>query len=458
MKAVINRLLVFLLLTGLSVAGYGQSAPSGSRFIVRAPGNDQQVASDHGLSDVASVPTQGVALMAPFDPAQSQQVFSDLQSDPRVQRAEQDFTALVAEVSNASAARLDQSTAAILDKLFDPTLVSYYGSTAAKGYVNQPATALIRLNCAQSNYGATGTGIVAIIDTGVDPNHPVLQSALVAGYDFTRNVAGIPSEMNDLPPATAAVLTSAGQAMLNQNGVAVVNQSTAAILDQSTAAILDPLTLPPAFGHGTMVAGIVHLAAPNARIMPLKVFQGDGTASLFDIIRAIYFAVDHGAKVINLSFSILSNSAEFMRALNYARLHNVVVVASVGNSGTSTIVYPAGMKNVIGVASTDNIGRLSKFSNFGAHIVDLGAPGEGVITTYPGNNYAAAWGTSFSAPFVAGGMALLKQFWSKMPMSEALEAFSNNNKFNLDSGYGALDLCDSVEYIKAELPTITISN
>ena len=144
--------------------------------------------------------------------------------------------------------------------------------------------------------------------------------------------------------------------------------------------------------------------------------------------------MDHGAKVINLSFNVLSNSAEFMRAITYARLRNVLVVASVGNSGTSTLVYPAGMKNVLGVASTDNNGNLSKFSNFGAHIVDLGAPGEGVITTYPGNNYAAAWGTSFSAPFVAGGAALLKQFWSKMPLSEALEAFSSGNKFNLDSG------------------------
>jgi subtilisin family serine protease len=448
MKGVNYRLLALLLLTGLSVAGYGQSAPSGSRFIVRAPGNDQQVASDHGLTDVASVPTQGVALLAPFDPAQSQQVLSDLQSDPRVQRAEQDSTALVAAVANA--AQLDQSTAAILDKLFDPTPVSYYSSIAANGYVNQPATSLIRLNCAQSNYSATGAGIVAIIDTGVDPNHYVLQSSLVPGYDFTRNLAGIPSEMDDLPPATAAALASAGQAVLNQAGVAVVNQSTAAILDQSTAAILDQLTLPAAFGHGTMVAGIVHLVAPNARIMPLKVFQADGTASLFDIIHAIYYAVDHGARVINMSFNVLSNSAEFMRALNYARLHNAIIVASVGNAGTSNLIYPAGLKHVMGVASTDNNGRLSKFSNFGSHIVDLGAPGEGVITTYPGNNYAAAWGTSFSAPFVTGSTAVLKQFWSRLPPSEALEAFSSNNRFNLDSGYGALDLCDSVEFIKAD--------
>ena len=449
MKAKIYRLTIFLLLTGMSAAGYGQSAPSGSRLIVRAPGNGQQVASDHGLTDVASVPNQDVVLMVPFDPAQSQQILNDLQADARVKRAEQDVTAMVAEVSNA--AQLDQSTAAILDKLFDPTPVSYYGSIAPNGYVKQPAASLIGLNKAQRNYGATGAGIVAVIDTGVDPNHPVLQSVLVAGYDFTRNVAGIPSEMDDLPPAAAAVLTSAGQATLNQKGVAVVNQSTAAILDQSTAAILDPLTLPPAFGHGTMVAGIVHLAAPTASIMPLKAFRADGTASLFDIIQAIYFAVDHGAGVINMSFNLLSDSPEFNRAISYARMNNVLVVASAGNSGTSGLIYPAGMKNVMGVASIDNTGNLSKFSNFGSHLVDLGAPGEGVITTYPGNNYAAVWGTSFSAPFVAGGAAVLRQFWPKVSSNDVMEAFSDDKSFNLDSGYGAMDLSEAVEFIKTEV-------
>ena len=446
MTAVINRLFVFLLLTGLSAAGDGRSD---RRFIVRAPDNDQQVASDHGLTDVAAVPTQGVALMVSSDSAQSQQLLRELESDSRVRRVEQDITALVPELSNA--AQLGQSTAAILDTIFDATPVSYFGSTAANGYVNQRAARLIGLSRAQTEYGATGAGIVAVIDTGVDPNHPALRSVLVPGYDFTRDLAGIPSELDDLPSATAALLTQPGNATLNRKAFAILNQSTAAILDQSTAAILDPLTLPPAFGHGTMVAGIVHLAAPNARIMPLKVFRADGTASLFDIIQAIYFAVDHGASVINLSFNVLSGSAEFMRAINYARLRNVLVVASAGNAGTAGLVYPAGMKSVMGVASTDNSGKLSKFSNFGSHIVDLGAPGEGVITTFPGNNYAAAWGTSFSAPFVAGGSAVLKQFWPGVPSHEAMEAFSEDKHFNLDFGYGVLDLCDAVEFIKTEL-------
>jgi subtilisin family serine protease len=134
------------------------------------------------------------------------------------------------------------------------------------------------------------------------PDHPVLQPVLVPGYDFTRNTPGIPSELADLPPATAAILTQSTAVILDKKAVVVLNQSTAAILDQSTAAILDTSKLPLAFGHGTMVAGIVHLAAPTASMMPLKGFQADGTASLLDIIRAVYYAVDNGARVINLSF------------------------------------------------------------------------------------------------------------------------------------------------------------
>ena len=77
-----------------------------------------------------------------------------------------------------------------------------------------------------------------------------------------------------------------------KNTVAMVSQSTAAILDQSTAAILDYNNLPHAFGHCTMVAGIVHLVAPSAQILPLKAFSGDGTANLSNILRAVYFAAD----------------------------------------------------------------------------------------------------------------------------------------------------------------------
>ena len=87
--------------------------------------------------------------------------------------------------------------------------------------------------------------------------------------------------------------------------------------------------------------------------MPLKAFNADGTSRAFDIVRAIYYAVDHGARVINMSFSATMSSAEIARAINYATDRGVICVASAGNLGQEVVVYPGGFRNVLGVASTE---------------------------------------------------------------------------------------------------------
>jgi len=282
--------------------------------------------------------------------------------------------------------------------LTDKTPYSYYGATVWHGYVFQPGNQLIRTNATHSAYSAAGSGItVADIDTGVDPNHPVLKASLITGYDFTRNQSG-GSEMSDVSQSTVAVLDG--------DKIAQVSQSTVAVLDQSTVAVLDGNGY-EAFGHGTMTAGIIHLAAPQAKIMPLKAFQANGTGYNSDILRAIYYAVGHGAKVINMSFNYTTNSKELANAINYATAQGVICVAAAGNSGVQANVYPAALKNVIDVASTSNYDVPSTFSNYGAPPVWLAAPGEGVMTTYPFGTYAAGWGTSFSAPYVSGTVALL---------------------------------------------------
>jgi subtilisin family serine protease len=185
-----------------------------------------------------------------------------------------------------------------------------------------------------------------------------------------------------------------------------LNQSTVAVLDQSTVAVLDGSKY-AAFGHGTMVAGLVHLVAPTAKIMPLKSFHSDGSAYSSDVLRAIYYAVDHHADVINMSWNFTAPSKELGVAIDYATGKGVVCVAAAGNSGQKAIVYPAAYKNVIDVGSTTNQDKPSTFSNYGAPPLLLAAPGEAVVTTYPFNTYAAGWGTSFSAPLVAGGTALM---------------------------------------------------
>jgi subtilisin family serine protease len=287
--------------------------------------------------------------------------------------------------------------------LSDTAPYSYYGKTVWHGYVFQPGNELVRTDQTHAAFNVAGSGVtVAVIDTGVDPNNSVLQGSLVAGYDFTRNQSG-GSEMNDLnqpvpPPDGNAV-------------AAAVSQSAVAVLDQSAVAVLDggPYA---AFGHGTMTSGIVHLVAPQATIMPLKAFEADGTGYDSDILRAIYYAAGHGAKVINMSFNYTSYSQELANAVNYATNNGLICVAAAGNSGEQATVYPAALKNVIDVASTSDEDTPSTFSNYGAPPVWLAAPGEGVMTTYPFNTYAAGWGTSFSTPFVSGTAALLVSMYS----------------------------------------------
>jgi subtilisin family serine protease len=314
--------------------------------------------------------------------------------------------------------------------LWDSAPVNYYGANAWDGYVNQPAAQIIHLSKAQTTFNVGGAGIVADIDTGVDPNHPVLKGVLLKGYDFTRNQPG-GSEMNDIslsnPPACGTC------------PAAFVNQHTAAMVDQHTAAMVDGNAY-AAFGHGTMVAGVIHLVAPTAQILPLKAFHSDGTGNLSDIIRAIYYAVHNNANVINMSFDLSQNSTELVNAINYASNQNLILVASSGNDGQQEIVYPAGLRNVMGVASTNNQDQRSSFSNYGNQVVWVAAPGEAIVTTYPFATYAAGWGTSFSSPMVAGTASLLLNLQPQENQTQAAWAVSHAKWISFNMGNGRLDV------------------
>lgn len=320
--------------------------------------------------------------------------------------------------------------------LTDKTPVSYYGTTVWRGYVTQPAARLIRNDAAHSTFNVAGAGVVvAVIDTGVDPSHPVLKSVLLPGYDFTRNQNG-GSERTDVNAPTP----DSGSA-----STAVVNQRTVAVLDQRTVAVLDNQKY-SAFGHGTMTAGLVHLVAPQAKIMPLKAFHADGSAYNSDVLRAIYYAVKNGADVINMSFNYTTYSPELATAIKYANNHGVISVASAGNDGTRTVSYPGGLPGVVDVASTDNNDNQSSFTNYGAPPVWLAAPGEGVVTTYPWNTYAAGWGTSFSTPLTAGSAALMMGAHGNCPTALVRAGLARADWISdLDLGFGRLDTYSAVQ-------------
>jgi subtilisin family serine protease len=347
-----------------------------------------------------------------------------------IQSIEADLPAAVADEDSWISA---QASAAVVDSLGDQTAVSYFGTTAWEAYLKQPAATIVRVHDTHCGLHQTGAGTVAVIDTGVDPSHPTLALSLIDGYDFIRDSIG-GDETADVNQASAAVV----------DGCNWVSPSTTAAIDPTTAEALNQPEY-HAFGHGTMVAGVVHLVAPTAWIMPLKAFKADGTGYTSDILRAIYYAVDKGAKVLNMSFSRSTPSAELQTALDVAASHGIIAVSSAGNDGQDTLAYPAGYDNVIGVASTANDDIRSVFSNYGAALVSLAAPGEGVITTYPWGTFAGAWGTSFSTPQVAGTAALLAGMEPSASAGDVGSALSHAVPLTSDLGWGRLDVYQVIQ-------------
>ena len=131
-----------------------------------------------------------------------------------------------------------------------------------------------------------------------------------------------------------------------------------------------------------------------------------GNADVFTIAKATYYAVQHGARVINMSFGMDNSYSSVKAALAYAASKNVQVIASAGNENTSRPQFPASVSSVIAVAATDLTDAKTGFSNYGTSIF-VDAPGANILSAFPGGYYAMVSGTSFSAPIVAGQAALI---------------------------------------------------
>jgi subtilisin family serine protease len=430
-----------VILFALSLPAAAQS----TYMLAVSPTNAQSVISNHGLNVIKELYDGPICVyLVSSASADVNSVENEVESDLRVSGFEPDQIASLPELNGLTQATLTQSNTSILDSLSGVTAVTFFGSTVPSNYTTQAATNIIRLNDARTATHLTGSGVVGIIDTGADPNHPALLPALVAGYDFTREAASF-SEFNDLDPTLAAQLQQSNTSILDAQNVYILNPSTTLILAQSNTSILDQSNTSildstyPEFGHGTMVAGIVHLVAPTAKIMPLKAFRADGTSNLSDIIRAIYYAADHGVNVLSMSFSMQQSSPALQAAIRYAGARNVALVAAAGNDGLKTLVYPASYGGVEGIGSTSNTDVRSTFSNYGSGVTLFAAPGEGVITTFPGGGYAAAWGTSFSTPMVAGAGSLVIQARPSAKPGDITNALSKAKQIS-DMGYGRIDL------------------
>jgi subtilisin family serine protease len=212
-----------------------------------------------------------------------------------------------------------------------------------------------------------GQGIkVAILDTGVDLDHPDLRGNVVLSKDFTGK--GTADDGN---------------------------------------------------GHGTHVAGIVAAidnsvgvigVAPEAKLVIGKVLGDDGSGFDNNIAKAIDWAVDVGADVISLSLGSPQYSAVTHGAiLEAVKSHHVAVVAAAGNSGFQGVDYPGKLIETVAVAAVDKSNRRADFSSVGSE-VDIAGPGVQILSTYPDGRVATLSGTSMATPFVAGVIACVLSY------------------------------------------------
>jgi len=228
--------------------------------------------------------------------------------------------------------------------------------------------AVDNLNLTEAHGVNRGAGsVVAVIDTGVQAGHPMLSGRLMAGYDFVGR---------DDNPADS------GEGKLA--------------------------------GHGTHVAGIVALGAPDAKIMPIRALDPDGHGTTFQIAKAIRYAIRKDADVVNLSLGT-SRETELLEDLigddddddGGSNGRDVIFVAAAGNDSDSKEQFPAAEEDAIAVTSVGQGKTRSGFANYGDWI-SISAPGSGIHSPFPENRYAMWDGTSMATPFVAAQAALIR--------------------------------------------------
>jgi subtilisin len=211
--------------------------------------------------------------------------------------------------------------------------------------------------------GVTGNGIrVAVLDTGIDYNHPDLKANYLGGYDFV-NADNDPMDDNSHGTHVAGTVAALS------NGIGVLG------------------------------------AAPQTGLYAVKVADSSGSCSYSNIIAGINWAVNNNANVITMSLGGTSSSSTLQNACNNAYSKGVVLVGAAGNSG-GAVIYPAAYDSVIAVSATDSTDTKTSWSCYGPQ-VELAAPGSSIRSTLPGGLYGYKSGTSMATPHVTGAVALL---------------------------------------------------
>ena len=348
----------------------------------RDAGRGPEVARGRGLAVLAElgVPGKGLPALLSTEGRPVDEVLAELRSDPSVEYAEPNYAVRLVEEEGAVAAV----------PVNDPKTEGQYSLDR------------MRVRDAWS-LSKGGSGVVAVLDTGVQANHPDLSGRVLPGYNFVNNTSNAADDN----------------------------------------------------GHGTWVAGII-AAKPNDgygiagiswsdKILPVKIMTREGTGDTADLTSGITWAADHGATVINMSVGGFPSSTYVQEAITYAWNKGVVLVGAAGNNGRQEHFYPASFTNVVSVSATQVNDEFSHWSSFGSG-VDVSAPGASVQTTnctvctYASHNtwgeHTYISGTSFATPNVAGVIALIR---ARYPTYTPAQVVSRLTSTVDDLGYAGHD-------------------
>ncbi|MGF7046117.1 subtilisin family serine protease [Paenibacillus sp. DS2015] len=250
--------------------------------------------------------------------------------------------------------------------------------------------------------------IIAVVDTGVEADHPDLQGVLAPGYN-----------------------------------------------------VIDPASPPEDdVGHGTHVTGIIAASVNNNegvagiswfnKVMPVKALDNSGAGTTYSVSEGIIWAADHGAKVINMSLGNYADSEFLHDAVKYAYDRDIVLIAATGNDNTERPGYPAAYPEVFSVSATDANMQRASFSNYGDY-VDVVAPGESIASTYMGKQYASLSGTSMATPHVAALAGLIRSRNPKLTNVEVMDLMRNSvvdlgtSGHDKYYGYGQIDIYKALQ-------------
>jgi subtilisin family serine protease len=332
-------------------ADSGQSPPN-AVIVEMAPGESiDSVDSLHGTRSIDWIPSLSAHLVTWDDARTADQVAAEIALDSDVDFAMPNISTGAPEVT------------------FFGRIYAWASAPPGSDTTQWAANAI---GLASAHNLSTGAGVtVAVIDTGIAAS-PTFDGVIEPGIDFIDGDS-VPGDDRDGIDSNANGLTD------------------------------------EAAGHGTHVAGIVHLVAPDAHILPVRALDSDGNSDTFTVVQAMMWAADHGADVVNVSAGQTSSSTLLREAAEALWRRGVIVVGAAGNSASSRASYPAASKCAIDVTAANKLGALADYASYGSS-VDVAAPGESIVSVFPYSDTGlASWsGTSMATPMVAGEVALLR--------------------------------------------------